>query len=85
MAETKVEPPKKKEPVVPKTVATNKTVSNKDSDGNKYLTTYYVKKGDSLYIIAKKFKGVSSNDIMLANNLKSDKLSIGQKLKIPLN
>lgn len=77
--------PQKEKTVAPKTTAVNKSVSNKASNENKYLTTYYVKKGDSLYIIAKKFKGVSSNDIMLANNLKNDKLSIGQKLKIPLN
>lgn len=86
LADKKTEPKKVNE-VAPKIPTSNKAVNinNKASNDNKYLTTYYVKKGDSLYIIAKKFKGVSSNDIMLANNLKNDKLSIGQKLKIPLN
>jgi len=52
---------------------------------NKYQTTYMVKKGDTLSVIAQKFKGVSTKDILLANNLRNDRLSIGQKLKIPLN
>ena len=47
--------------------------------------TYVVQKGDSLYIIAKKYKNISAKDIMLANNLKSNKLSVGQELKIPTN
>lgn len=46
---------------------------------------YHVRKGDSLYLIAKRYKGVSAKDIMLANNLKSDKLSVGQRLNIPGN
>lgn len=46
---------------------------------------YRVRKGDSLSIIAKKYGRITAEDIMLANNLNSDKLSIGQKLKIPLN
>ena len=46
--------------------------------------TYVVKKGDSLYAIAKKY-GVSVNDIKQANNITSDFLSIGQVLVIPSN
>ena len=46
---------------------------------------YRVKKGDSLSVIAQKYRKVTPKDIMLANNLKSDKLSIGQKLNIPVN
>ena len=45
-------------------------------------TTYTVKKGDSLYSIAKKFN-TSVNNIQNLNNLKTTSLSIGQKLKIP--
>ncbi|GAB6010506.1 LysM peptidoglycan-binding domain-containing protein [Viscerimonas tarda] len=46
---------------------------------------YRVKRGDSLSVIAKKYGKVTPEAIMLANNLKNDKLSIGQKLNIPLN
>ncbi len=44
--------------------------------------TYTVKKGDSLYNIAKKYNTSVSNIISL-NNLKSNNLSIGQQLKLP--
>lgn len=43
---------------------------------------YVVKKGDSLYSIAKQYN-VTVNDIITANNLTSNNLSIGQILKIP--
>lgn len=45
-------------------------------------TTYTVKKGDSLYQIAKKYNTTTSAIINL-NNLPNANLSIGQKLKIP--
>ncbi len=57
-------------------------VKNETSSEN---TIYRVRKGDSLSLIAKKFNKVTAEDIKLANNLKNDKLSIGQKLKIPRN
>ena len=44
--------------------------------------TYTVKKGDSLYSIAKKYN-TSVSTITNLNNLKSNNLSIGQQLKIP--
>lgn len=44
--------------------------------------TYTVKKGDSLYAIAKKYN-TTVNDIVSLNNLKTTSLSIGQTLKIP--
>ena len=48
-------------------------------------TTYYtVRDGDSLYKIAKKYPGVSADNIKAANGLKSDNIRPGQKLKIPL-
>lgn len=43
--------------------------------------TYIVKRGDSLYVIAKKF-GVSVDHLMEINELKDNNLNIGQVLKI---
>ncbi|OJU56203.1 MAG: hypothetical protein BGN96_14885 [Bacteroidales bacterium 45-6] len=45
---------------------------------------YFVKRGDTLLSIAERYANASVHDIKLANNLKSDKLSVGQKLKIPV-
>ncbi len=45
-------------------------------------SVYYVKKGDTLYGIAKSY-GVSVEDIKKLNNLNSNSLSIGQELLIP--
>ena len=50
----------------------------------KQPVTYVVKKGDTLGHIAASYGGkITPTDIKRANNLRSDKLSIGQKLKIP--
>lgn len=47
-------------------------------------TIYTVKKGDTLGHIAMRYGGKATpQQIMKTNNLRSDKLSIGQKLKIP--
>ena len=46
------------------------------------LQEYTVKRGDTLYSIAKNY-GVSVSDILKTNNLNSSSLSIGQVLKIP--
>ena len=43
---------------------------------------YEVQKGATLYVIAQAY-GVTVQDIRKANNLKTDVLQIGQKLKIP--
>ena len=43
---------------------------------------YEVQKGATLYVIAQAY-GVTVQDIKKANNLKSDMLQVGQKLKIP--
>lgn len=45
-------------------------------------SVYTVKSGDSLWSIAKRY-GVTVNELKSANNLTSNTLSIGQKLKIP--
>ncbi|MEO8534765.1 MAG: LysM peptidoglycan-binding domain-containing protein, partial [Flavobacterium sp.] len=43
---------------------------------------YYVKKGDSLYSISKKYPGVTISDIKKWNGIKDDDLKPGMKLKI---
>jgi membrane-bound lytic murein transglycosylase D len=43
---------------------------------------YYVKKGDSLYSISKKYPGVTISDIKKWNDIKDDDLKPGMKLKI---
>ena len=43
---------------------------------------YVVKSGDNLWDIARKFKGVSVDDLKKWNNLKSESLKIGQVLKL---
>lgn len=45
-------------------------------------TTHKVAKGETLFAIAKKY-GVTVKQIKDANNMTSDKLSIGQRIKIP--
>lgn len=50
------------------------------STGN--YSYYTVKSGDNLWAIAKKYPGVSAEDIMKANGI-GEKLDIGMKLKIP--
>ncbi|WP_353684283.1 LysM peptidoglycan-binding domain-containing protein [Thermodesulfovibrio sp. 3907-1M] len=47
-----------------------------------FAQTYAVKRGDSIYKIAKKFN-VSVDEIKKVNNLKSNKLQTGMKLQIP--
>lgn len=46
--------------------------------------TYTVKSGDSLYKIAKKYPGISADNIKKANGLKNSNIRPGQKLRIPL-
>lgn len=60
---------------------TSASSSSGSSSGS--ARTYTVKQGDSLYLIAKKYPGVSADDIKAANGLKSDSIRPGQKLKIP--
>ena len=62
----------------------NKTSVNKKS-GNKTVKKsenyYSVKRGDSLFAIAKKY-GITVEDLRNMNKLKGNKLNQGQKLKI---
>ena len=64
-------------PASKSTSATTSTTTS--SDG---YTIYTVKSGDNLYDIAKKYHGVSANDIMKANGISSS-IKPGMKLKIP--
>ena len=64
-----------KKPIVPIKKEDAKTQTSKGQN-------YIVKKGDTLYKLASKF-GTSIDKIKKNNNLKSDVLQIGQKLKIP--
>lgn len=54
-----------------------KTESKSNNDG-----TYIVKSGDSLYSIAKQFPGISAEDIKKWNDISSDNIQPGMKLKI---
>jgi len=54
------------------------------SQSQNNYTTYTVKSGDSLWAIANKYKTTVAV-LKSINNLKSDVLMIGQKLKIPQN
>ena len=58
--------------------------------GSTTNTSYTVKKGDTLYSIAQRYKianmyGITVNELKKANNLTSDILQIGQILTIPSN
>lgn len=53
----------------------------KDEDND--IIIYFLKKGDSLWSVGKKY-GVRVSDIMEMNGLESDKVMEGQKLLIPL-
>ena len=55
--------------------------ANSDSNPSECVV-YTVKKGDSLYSIAREYNS-SVDAIKRYNNLTSNNLSIGQKLKIP--
>ncbi|MCR4860439.1 MAG: LysM peptidoglycan-binding domain-containing protein [Bacteroidales bacterium] len=60
--------------------------SSSSSGGVKASKTvvYTVKKGDSLYKIAKLYPGVSAENIKRANGLSTDAIRAGQKLTIPI-
>lgn len=62
----------------PKTLVESKSRTSSASGSS----TYRVKKGDSLYMIAKMYPGVSAEDIKRANNI-GDMIHPGMVLKIP--
>ena len=59
-------------------------IPNKTSENNNNYIIYTVKSGDNLYSIARNYN-LSIEDLMNYNNLTSNLLSIGQKLKIPMS
>ena len=70
-----------KQATVGKSVSTTTKTESKPLDPD--FVYYTVKKGDTLWDIAQKYAGISSNEIMKLNNISNDGgLYIGQKLKI---
>ena len=65
-------------------IASNASVDSfkKGSVSKKISEDYYVKKGDSLYSISKKYPGVTISDIKKWNGIKDGDIKPGMKLKI---
>ena len=74
----------KNEIVIDTNKATVASFKKKDqySSSAKKEAEYYVKKGDSLYSISKKYPGVTIADLKKWNNIKDEELKPGMKLKI---
>lgn len=74
----------KNEIVIGTNKATVSSFKKKDNfpSSNQKESEYYVKKGDSLYTISKKYPGVTISDLKKWNNIKDDELKPGMKLKI---
>ena len=68
------------------TLSVGKTLTIPSSSGTNpnNMFIYTVKKGDSLYSIAKKYD-TTTDEIIKINNLKTNALSIVQQLKLPEN
>jgi membrane-bound lytic murein transglycosylase D len=64
------------------TVSSFKKKTNIANSSKKEAIDYYVKKGDSLYSISKKYPGVTISDIKKWNGIRSEELKPGMKLKI---
>jgi len=66
------------------TVKSSSVEKNNEQTVEKGEFVYYkVRKGDNFWSIAKKFPGVSNNDIMKLNNItQANSLRVGQVLKI---
>ncbi|AWK03594.1 lytic transglycosylase [Flavobacterium crocinum] len=64
-------------------IASNSVDSFKKKAASKNVSEdYYVKKGDSLYSISKKYPGVTISDIKKWNGIKDEDIKPGMKLKI---
>jgi len=64
------------------TVNSFKNKSNIAASSKKAPSNYYVKKGDSLFSIAKKYPGVTTSDLKKWNGISSEEIKPGMKLKI---
>ena len=64
------------------TVSSFKKKTNIADSSKKEAIDYYVKKGDSLYSISKKYPGVTISDLKKWNGIRSEELKPGMKLKI---
>jgi membrane-bound lytic murein transglycosylase D len=62
--------------------AVNSFKRNPVSISPKETVDYYVKKGDSLYSIAKKYPGISISDLKKWNDIRGEVIKPGMKLKI---
>ncbi|MES2545325.1 MAG: LysM peptidoglycan-binding domain-containing protein [Bacteroidota bacterium] len=68
--------------VVPVYEAVAEKTNKNQKFNSKQQQEYYVKKGDSLFSIAKKYPGVSISDIKKWNGINNESLKPGMKLKI---
>ncbi|MDR2628245.1 MAG: transglycosylase SLT domain-containing protein [Dysgonamonadaceae bacterium] len=68
------------EPVVRKPA--EKTALPRSPNGASY-SKYKVKRGDTFYIIARKYPGIEARDLMRFNNIRNSTLKVGQIIKIP--
>ena len=68
---------------VPVPVPENAAPANASSNSGAKTVTYTVQAGDTLLAISRKYPGTTVARIQTANQMTSDRLSIGQVLKIP--
>ena len=72
-----------KQASVGKSVSTASSTQSKAQSVDPNFEYYTVRSGDTIWEIARRYAGISPDDILKLNNLSSrSKLSIGQKLKI---
>lgn len=83
VSDNKENPKKEKSEKSKKTKPKKEEPAPKRKDvGSNYTATHKVKSGESLYIVAQKY-GVTVSDLKEANDLSSNNLKVGQKLKVP--
>ncbi|MDR3262431.1 MAG: transglycosylase SLT domain-containing protein [Tannerella sp.] len=75
-------PAKKTAEVKTKSAVATQTTTSAADGGN--TISYTVRSGDSLYSISKKYPGATIQKIQSVNQMKDNKLKIGQVLKIPV-
>jgi membrane-bound lytic murein transglycosylase D len=82
---SKVTPEIADETAVSTAIASNSSIDSfkkKATSAKEFGEDYFVKKGDSLYSISKKYPGVTISDIKKWNNIKDGDIKPGMKLKI---